>query len=153
MHRSRYVRAREFFTALRWTCGDAQSTYGVFTDDELENSPLKWLKYVLLERVGLTTIEELKSSIRRFQVDAISSAERACHEMFGAAEVPVRESMIVIKVVFSERPDNCRTTESLLIMRSHPHSVSFVAAMLQMPKRSGSVSLMYQPLKRISGVG
>jgi hypothetical protein len=71
----------------------------VFYPDELSREPLKWLKYLLLDRVGLESIVKISSQINRFNLQDIESAKRWVHERFCSTSTPGLKRIIVAKVV------------------------------------------------------
>jgi hypothetical protein len=93
--------AREFFAFLKWDYSE-QSSAIVFTDYESRELPLKWLKYLLLERVGLTTLQELDETIHRFPVADAKKAKNFCYQLLKSRNTE-NSNMIVLKVVFSDR--------------------------------------------------
>jgi hypothetical protein len=75
-------KVRQFFNNLWWQGTDDGNALHVFTRVELTTQPLKWLKYLLLERVGLTSLAELDSDIKRFKVADITQAIEYCQNTY-----------------------------------------------------------------------
>lgn len=97
MKKSKYLKARDFFADLCWNDNIETLHTNVFTQEELDTSPLKWLKYVLLARVGLSSITELNKTIKRFEKDDISAIRYECEKLF--SNDSENELMAVIKLV------------------------------------------------------
>ncbi len=93
-----YHSAREFFSALQWDYSQ-ESNIPVFSTEEISSLPLKWLKYLLLERVGLANLKDLESNILRFDIEEIEHARIACRELFESDEMGRRNSMVVLKII------------------------------------------------------
>ena len=78
-------------------------TYGasekVFTEEELSREPLKWLKYLLLDRTGLERIDNIATQINRFSLLDIDTAKAWVLNRFSFAENVYGNQMIVAKVV------------------------------------------------------
>jgi hypothetical protein len=71
----------------------------VYTDTELATEPIKWLKYLLLDRAGVESIDKIKMQINRFQLDDLRVAETWAIDRMNSASSDHRHSMIVGKLV------------------------------------------------------
>lgn len=85
-----YKTARDFLASLRWP-DDGPS---VFVPFELRSYALKWLKYSLLEKVGLTSINYLDSAICRLNSGDLNTVLDTCKSMLSS------DYMVVIKIVY-----------------------------------------------------
>jgi hypothetical protein len=99
-HIHSYKNPREFFLALCWEYNTGTSL-SVYSEDEIVNQPLKWLKYLLLERVGATSIIELNSTIFRYKWEERDSAQKKCKELIN--NLFGNNLMIVVKVVYKDK--------------------------------------------------
>jgi hypothetical protein len=72
----------------------------VFLEEEIKSQPLKWLKYLLLEKVSATTLNELDSTIKRFARTDIQKAKDECKKYFSKT---ADGKMIVVKLVYFEK--------------------------------------------------
>lgn len=97
-----YRSAREFFISLKWSDHEKDSPR-VFTEYEIETMPLKWLKYLLLERVGLTSMKQLEQSIHRFSPADVNKAKEYCHATLESHISNDYRSLIIVKVVYFEQ--------------------------------------------------
>jgi len=70
----------------------------ILSRSELGREPLKWLKYIVMDRLGVESIERVRSQIRRFSLDDISSA-RDCARELVAEHAEDRGRLVVAKVV------------------------------------------------------
>jgi len=94
--------ARRFFASLRWNHSGDDIFAAVFSESELSNMPLKWLKYLLLERVGLTSQKDLDATIHRFDLSDTDQALNICNNLFGS-KVTQGRTMAVFKAIFFDR--------------------------------------------------
>ncbi len=67
--------------------------------EELASAPIKWLKYVLLDRVGLEPLREIERQINRFSVAALSDAEEWAVNRFREFRGSHLDLMVVVKIV------------------------------------------------------
>jgi hypothetical protein len=72
----------------------------VFLEEEIKSQPLKWLKYLLLEKVSATTMKELDSTIKRFARTNIQKAKDECQSYFSKT---ADGRMIVVKLVYFDK--------------------------------------------------
>jgi hypothetical protein len=104
------ITGRNYFASLRYPAfGDeGQLTFGrrpvvtghpVFTQSELASEPLKWLKYVLLGRLGLRPLEELAQDINRYPINRWRSAQARCKALLAKAHQRQLSTLIVVKLV------------------------------------------------------
>lgn len=102
--------ARDFFASLRYIDSDDIRQHGwrrtritdgypIFTPEELSHEPLKWLKYVLLGRLGLRPLHELGKEIKRFPVLNWAEAQEQCIELLINAKQQQQQILVVIKLV------------------------------------------------------
>jgi hypothetical protein len=70
----------------------------LLTSEEIAVEPLKWLKYLVMDRVGLESIETIGEQVRRFRISTALLAKRWIQETF-ATLPPSRGNMVVLKVV------------------------------------------------------
>lgn len=97
----------EFFSSLcyaesneHFSNGEVvQNSYPVFNKLELENEPLKWLKYLLLARLGLRSIRKLSDDIHRYNYDDWHLAKRECFELIIKSHLLQAHILIVVKLV------------------------------------------------------
>jgi hypothetical protein len=118
------ITAREFFRRLHFVnaseVGHSQlsfsptlSGYPIFSFHELTNEPLKWLKYVLLGRLGLRPLNKLATEIKRFPIESIREAQEQCVELMTNAVNRNQNILLVIKLVpmdFAGQLPNFRIT-------------------------------------------
>lgn len=71
----------------------------MFTLSELSREPIKWLKYLVMDRVGLESIDKIASQINRFSISGIDSAKEWVHQRFETTHSSNMRCMIVAKVV------------------------------------------------------
>jgi hypothetical protein len=94
-------------TRLRHLCftdpcsfaGNQESSTPVYTDTEMAEEPIKWLKYLLLDRSGVESIDKIREQIRRFSLDDVGVAEAWALERMNIASNNHRQVMIVAKLV------------------------------------------------------
>jgi len=91
-------RVRQFFSALAFRAPAAQPV-SAFSLQELESAPLKWLKRLLLVRVGLSSMETLLAEIQRFPMNKLDEARECCWLIATQAAEDGRPFMIVLKPV------------------------------------------------------
>ena len=96
----KYKDSRDFFSSLRWEYQDTIPSLPVFHLNEINTEPLKWLKYLLLERVKATTVKELESTIRRYKMSQKERIIKDCENLIVNSSNP---PMVILKVVFHER--------------------------------------------------
>ena len=72
------VSSRDFFYSLLWDYDNPENPIPIFTNIELETLPLKWLKYLLIERVNLTTAKKLSTTIHRLDISELTKVKRDC---------------------------------------------------------------------------
>jgi hypothetical protein len=102
-----FISPRAFFARLRYSddhgfqVGSRESSIGypVFGQQELEQSPLKWLKYVLLAQLGLRPIKELEKDIRRFAINDWLLAKDCCRQLLANAKKDKLSILLVVKLV------------------------------------------------------
>src|ERR1700735_4202297 len=68
----------------------------LLSDRELAEQPLKWLKYLVMDRVGLEPIEKVATQIHRFNFSTLHDAERWCENRLADRDT---NSLVVAKVV------------------------------------------------------
>lgn len=88
---------RDFFSSLCWDYSEKNYHLPIFIQSEIENEPLKWLKYLLLEKVNATTIQELESTIQRYKLSERSRIIADCENLLAASN---SQKMVVLKIVF-----------------------------------------------------
>jgi len=71
----------------------------VFSDAELAIEPAKWLKRLLMARLGLISHEELENQIQRYSMDDLDFAEQQCRMIVEDATRSAKNFMIVLKAV------------------------------------------------------
>jgi hypothetical protein len=81
------------------TFNDGSSLLPIYTEAELNSEPIKWLKYLLLDRAGVEPIEKIKSQIHRFALDNVSNAQEWVTERLTASSDIQRNVMVVNKLV------------------------------------------------------
>lgn len=69
----------------------------LFSNDELLKEPLKWLKYLVMDRVGLEPISKISYQIKRFNIFSVELAKNWANKQFSTSLES--EKMIVAKVV------------------------------------------------------
>ncbi len=99
---SEYSSARDFFVSLTWNAPIDMLT-PVFLPREIETLPLKWLKYLLLERVGFTTTQQLEHTIHRFAPSNLNAARERCYSLLASPKYSTYRSLIIVKVVFFDQ--------------------------------------------------
>lgn len=67
-------------------------------EPELATEPLKWLKYLVMDRAGLEPIDKIADQIRRFTLRDVTGVRAWIRERLGAATDPIGQ-LVVIKVV------------------------------------------------------
>jgi hypothetical protein len=94
---------RHFFSELSWHIAEGGRRYPVFNQDEITNTPLKWLKHLLLVYVGLREIDELHKEIHRFPMtrDGLIQARKVCSTILDNSEPET--ILIVLKIIFQDR--------------------------------------------------
>lgn len=97
------MRIRELFFKISWGETDNEFSTPILLESELNELPIKWLKNLLLVRVGLRDINELNKEIYRFKVAVtdIIRAKQRCIDMLNDNVAKLNELMIIIKIVFS----------------------------------------------------
>ena len=119
------ITAREFFGRLYFVSSTEvghperffSSTfpgYPIFSSQELRNEPLKWLKYVLLGRLGLRPLDRLTEEINRFPIELMSEAQKQCVKVMTHAINKNQDVLLVIKLVpmdFAGQLPNFRITK------------------------------------------
>jgi hypothetical protein len=80
-------------------CETPLTPCAVFSRSELESEPLKWLKYVLMDRIGVEPISRIESQVHRFHVGQIGAAEAWALRQFPATADPANRAMVIAKVV------------------------------------------------------
>jgi hypothetical protein len=104
------ITSRDFFASLRYVDPEninryvfgnkpVIAGYPVFTSAELANEPLKWLKYLLLARLGLRPLEELTQDIQRYPFSNWQVAQSRCIDFLVKAQQHQQSSLIVVKLV------------------------------------------------------
>lgn len=86
-------RTRNFFASLRFP-----NQQPLFTQKELEE-PTKWLKRLLMARIGLITVQELETQIHRYSLAELALARTECFTIASSAAASKKNFMIVLKVV------------------------------------------------------
>ena len=71
----------------------------IYTESELAIEPLKWLKYLLLDRSGVESIDRIKEQIHRFSIEDIEAAEIWVQQRMDFAEKERNSVCIVCKLV------------------------------------------------------
>lgn len=67
---------------------------------EVSEEPIKWLKYLVMDRVGIEPIEKIAQQIRRFRLSTITEAQRWVHTTLEQiSHLPHQSPLIVIKVI------------------------------------------------------
>ena len=105
MHRTReffgsfrYVPPWVFFHSNAEICQQTDFP-SVFSDDEIANTPLKWLKRLLLTKVGLMRLDDLEHEINRFKMEQLEVAVEECLSLARTSETLSQEFMIVVKAI------------------------------------------------------
>lgn len=115
----RKISARDYFRGLCFVnANDAGATnlnfaHPVFTNSELTNEPLKWLKYVLLGKIGLRPLDELDSDIKRFKINHKDKVQLHCKNLLDMANQKEQNVLLVLKLVpmdFAGQLPNFRIT-------------------------------------------
>ena len=93
---------KKFLSDLSWNNYETDAKLPIFHPDELSNNPLKWLKHLLLVRVGLRKFEELKKEICRITMsdDGIKQARAICTQLLSSG--PENSSLIIIKIILPD---------------------------------------------------
>lgn len=102
---------RKFFSKLRYSenidiqTDHHQSTdgYPVFSTVELNKLPLKWLKYLLLARLGLRSMQGLKQDIHRFPITGWILAKEYCDGLLTIAKKDEITVLLVVKLIPMDR--------------------------------------------------
>lgn len=96
------MNTKQFLSRLNWGDND-ENFFPVFSQEEIDNTPLKWLKHLFLVRIGLRDYQELIREIKRFAMSeqGIKLTQQASEELLNSA-VKKDEQLLIIKVVFSE---------------------------------------------------
>jgi len=97
---------RSFFAQLHYPPQSGSSappqerTY-IFSQEEIATEPLKWLKYLLMARVGLISAEELQTHNypQRYSMGQLEVARQQCHAIARRASTSGKDFMIVLKAV------------------------------------------------------
>jgi hypothetical protein len=120
--------ARIFFSSLKWNYLDSNYNSPIFTIDEIKTLPLKWMKYLLLEKVGLTSGEQLRKTIIRYKIYELENIENRCKEFYKNG-CDYSDKMIVFKVVFM---DMAGQLPNYRIYNEHeiPNAIKFVKSYL-----------------------
>src|SRR4051812_29015233 len=93
-------RLRHLFVTERYDYpGDKEFSIPVFTDTELEEEPIKWLKYLLLDRSGVESLDTIRGQIFRFSTNSVGEAELWANERLRMASASRRQTMIVAKLI------------------------------------------------------
>lgn len=71
----------------------------VYTDTEIAEQPIKWLKYLLLDRTGVESIGKVSKQIHRFPLNDIEAAEDWALNRMRIASDCNRHRMVVGKLV------------------------------------------------------
>ncbi len=111
---------RKFFSSLRWDYSQRDLIIPVFLPSEIKNVPLRWLKNILLERVGLTTKKELDNTIHRFSIKEISKAEDECYLLFEELSHRFGNILIIAKIVFFDQTGGLPTYQIRSTMDIQP---------------------------------
>ena len=97
---------RHFFAQLtysftRLAANVHQRDIRVFSEEEIANEPLKWLKRLLMARVGLILNEDLNNEIRRYSMSDLRHAQEECRQALEvrSAKTSPGRSLIVVKAV------------------------------------------------------
>ena len=85
---------RGLFSRLAWDTADEVS---VLTPQELAVEPLKWLKYLILDRCGVESLEVIADQIHRYRLEQIDEARRWVTHRFQDARLETLQ--VVAKVV------------------------------------------------------
>lgn len=93
-----------FFNHLKFANYFSQNRAGkigqpIFSDSELQNEPVKWLKKLLLVRVGLSSMEQLSNEIHRYSSAMLDQAEQDCIDLVDPLVIDKREFMVVFKKI------------------------------------------------------
>ncbi len=78
---------------------DVSGNSKLFTESELSSQPLKWLKYLLLSKVGLQPIDDVAEQIKRFPISDRQQAKDWCIQTLERSINNGTAPMVVIKVV------------------------------------------------------
>jgi hypothetical protein len=92
---------RRLFGSMTARHGDGRVP--LLAAEEIRTEPIKWLKYLAMDRVGVEPISSVRRQISRFDRDHVSDAEQLCRTMLTAAGAAERGCMIVAKVVPRDR--------------------------------------------------
>jgi len=97
--KNKFNRTRKFFSSFSWS-DSTDLQYPVFLNSEIENQPLKWLKYALLSKVGLTSINYLDETIFRFNPQSDMDILDRCRKLLVNDDNHV---MVIIKIVYKDQ--------------------------------------------------
>jgi hypothetical protein len=98
-----FMKLNHFFSSLSWHITENGVKYPIFSQEEILNVPLKWLKHELLVHIGLRDIRELRNEIYRFDmsIEGLLLARKMCVDLFyGSNKEPI---LIVLKIIFPEQ--------------------------------------------------
>lgn len=87
------------FTDYRCLTDSEEYSTPIYTYEELSKEPIKWLKYLLLDRAGVESIEKIKEQIHRFCINDVDVAEAWTAERLNIASDNDRNSTVVGKLV------------------------------------------------------
>ena len=101
LHKSYMIDVRNKFAALAIRAASSPTlSQALLTDDEVSEQPLKWLKYLIMDRVGLEPIEKIAGQVKRFRLSLSADARKWVHsQLCEAASVPHQMPLIVLKVI------------------------------------------------------
>ncbi len=99
--------------------------YPVFTKAELNREPLKWLKYLLLVRLGLRSIKELTQTIKRYPINHWHVAQSHCVDLLASSLQNHEQLLVVVKLVPVEKAGQLPNFQ---IRRLDEVEVAFTAA-------------------------
>jgi hypothetical protein len=71
----------------------------IFSPEEISKEPLKWLKYIVMDRVGLESIGKISAQINRFSLSEVEKAKAWVQSRFTNNPRPDVQQLVVAKVV------------------------------------------------------
>src|SRR5664280_1275651 len=70
-----------------------------FSDADIQREPIKWLKYILLDRMGVESLKKVTAQIRRFRAEDLASAREWTTERLGNPVANGSHLMVVLKLI------------------------------------------------------
>lgn len=93
---------KRFFAGLSWSTG-GRCACPVFTQDEIEHTPFKRLKHLLLVYSGLRSASNLRREILCFPMshEGLLKAEDSCRTLLSNFHDTPKSALIVLKMIYS----------------------------------------------------